>query len=128
MLAAMDDRTIARTLGAMRIGFGAGMLLAPGLAVRIWLGRDADTTAARVMSRAIGVRDLVLGFGTLRSLDEGRARGWLEAGAAADLVDSIASGLGARAMRRPMLWAVAVSAAAAAAVGARTASAIGSRA
>ena len=110
----------------MRIGFGAAMLLAPGLSVRVWLGREADTAVARTMSRAVGVRDIVLGFGTLRALDSGHARGWLEAGAAADAVDAVASALAAPRLRRPMLWAVAVSASAAAALGARTASRLGS--
>jgi hypothetical protein len=61
--------TIARGLAVNRITFGVGMVLAPGLYARAWVGADAageDTT--KVLARALGARDLVLGAGGLLAL------------------------------------------------------------
>ncbi len=89
----MDDRALARQLALGRIGAGAGLLVAPGLVGGIWLGRDtARGAGVRVILRALGVRDLVLGLGLKTALDrDAPTRGWLEGGLAADGVDAAAT-------------------------------------
>ena len=70
-------------------------MLAPRLAGRIWVGREADTRGAKVLSRAFGGRDLALGLGVVIAIDRGApVRGWLEASALSDGIDFCASLLG----------------------------------
>jgi hypothetical protein len=46
----------------------------------------------KLLARALGVRDLALGLGVVIALDRGApVRGWLEAGALADVVDLAAT-------------------------------------
>ncbi len=86
-----------RALAMSRIGLGAGFIVAPGLSLRSWLGRDVDTPAARVAMRMVGGRDIALGVGTLLALRHGApVRGWLEAGALSDGTDFVASLFAAR--------------------------------
>ena len=50
----MDVATLARGLALNRISFGAGLILAPGLYARTWVGSDAageDTTKVLARSR-----------------------------------------------------------------------------
>jgi hypothetical protein len=71
-----------------RIAVGLAFVLAPGLAGRLWVGRDASRPGARVLGRAFGARDLALGLGVVIALDRGApVRGWLEASAMADAAD-----------------------------------------
>ena len=79
-----DPRTIATAVGAMRAGAGAVLLLAPFLAA----GRDAT---GRLLTRVIGVRDLVLGGGTIwaASRDETTRSAWVRAGAVSDTADTV---------------------------------------
>lgn len=51
--------------------------------MRPWIGSDASRPAAKLLARAIGARDLVLGLGTLQSPD----RRWLGAALVADTAD-----------------------------------------
>jgi len=56
--------------------------------MRPWLGRDADRPAVRLLARALGARDLVLGVGTLSALGDRRSlRRWLHAALVADAAD-----------------------------------------
>jgi hypothetical protein len=95
----MDVVKIARGLAINRISFGIGMVLAPQLYARAWVGADAageDTT--KVLARALGARDLVLGAGGLLALRAGdveRARRWFAAQGVTDAVDLLAT-IGAR--------------------------------
>lgn len=74
---------------------GAAYVLAPGLAGRIWVGRDADRRGTKVLARAFGARDLALGLGVVIAIDRGTpVRGWLEASALSDALDFCASLLG----------------------------------
>ena len=74
---------------------GAAFVVAPGLAGRLWVGRDATRPAAKVLARAFGVRDLALGLGVVIAIDRGApVRGWLEGSAMSDAVDFCASLLG----------------------------------
>ena len=84
----MDDKEMARLLGAGRALFGAIALVAPGLATRVWTGPGTDTFGARVLARGLGARDLAVGMGTLVALEDDEAVAkWLQAGAIADLGD-----------------------------------------
>ena len=72
-----------------RIGIGAAALVAPGVIARPWIGRDADDSSTAVLSRALAGRDLALGIGLIvADHHDQHLRGWVEAGALADLVDS----------------------------------------
>jgi hypothetical protein len=82
------DADIARFTAACRIAIGAGLLAAPGLAARLWVGGHARETSARLFARAVGARDIAIGAGTLIALADGApARRWLQAGLLADAAD-----------------------------------------
>jgi hypothetical protein len=91
----MDVAKLARGLALNRISFGAGLILAPGLYARTWVGSDAageDTT--KVLARALGARDLALGTGGLLALNDGdaeRARRWFAAQGVTDAIDFLAT-------------------------------------
>jgi len=73
---------------------GVGFLLAPGFAVRNWLGPQADTAPARVLGRAIGAREVALLGRASVALQRGESlRPWLELGAVADAADGVLVGL-----------------------------------
>jgi len=75
-----DARRIALTVGALRAGVGAALIAVPRLAG----GTDATT---RMLARTIGIRDLVLGLGTLHGAARGAASPWMRAGIASDVGD-----------------------------------------
>lgn len=76
---------MARFIGASRTLLGLVALTVPELPARPWVGRAAAATSgARVLARALGARDLVLGLGAVGS----GSRGWAAAGAAADAMDA----------------------------------------
>jgi hypothetical protein len=84
----MEPRDLAIAQARGRIAVGLAFVLAPSLAGRLWVGREAARPGARVLGRAFGVRDLVLGLGVVIALDRGApVRGWLEASALADAGD-----------------------------------------
>jgi hypothetical protein len=58
----------------------------------MWIGPDAARRPVKVLARAFGVRDLAIGLGVVIALDRGTpVRGWIEAGALSDAVDTCAS-------------------------------------
>jgi hypothetical protein len=82
------DADLARFTAVGRIGIGAGLLAAPGLAARLWIGGHARETGARLFARAVGARDIAIGAGTLIALaGQAPARRWLQAGLLADAAD-----------------------------------------
>jgi hypothetical protein len=84
----MEARSAATLIGAGRVAFGAALILAPRAVGRGWIGEAAGTAGGKVAVRAVGARDVILGLGGLVALRRGGpARGWLEAGAAADIAD-----------------------------------------
>lgn len=87
-----EPRDTARVLGQVRIAIGAAMVLAPRLATRRFLKADAASPDAVTAWRTAGARDLALGLGTLFAArrDSPAVRGWLEAGALADGLDTYA--------------------------------------
>jgi hypothetical protein len=84
------DLALAHARGRMLVG--AAFALAPGLAGRLWIGRDADRRSVKILARAFGVRDLALGLGVVIALDRGApVRGWVEGGVLSDAVDVVAT-------------------------------------
>ena len=90
----MDIRSLARNLAMNRMSFGAGLMLAPGLYARTWIGAPARDERVKVLARALGARDLALGAGglvALRAGDEQRALQWFAAQGVSDAVDLAAT-------------------------------------
>src|ERR687896_510 len=99
----MEPRDLAIVQARGRIAVGLAFALAPGLAGRLWVGRDARTPGARVLGRAFGARDLALGLGVVIALDRGApVRGWLEASALSDAGDFTAGLLDAGVLAPPL--------------------------
>ncbi len=87
----MDARTLARLIAIGRIGFGAGLLLAPDRLTAPWLGRDAGRAGTQVAARGLGARDVALGVGTLAASGGDALRPWLAGAVAGDLGDLVAT-------------------------------------
>jgi hypothetical protein len=91
----VDVVRLARGLAINRISFGVGMVLAPGLYARSWVGtKAAGEDATKVLARALGARDLALGAGGLLALRAGdveRSRRWFTAQGVTDAVDLLAT-------------------------------------
>jgi hypothetical protein len=102
----IDHRHVARVLGIGRVAIGTALLLAPRRFGRGWVGESAATPGAKVAFRALGARDVVLGYGLIHSLDTGDddAAQWLTLAALCDVADAVAT-LGA-ARRIPRRGAV----------------------
>lgn len=82
----------AERLAFGRIAVGAGLVVAPGLLLRPWIGADAASPGTRLLARAMGGRDIALGIGLLLAArHEAPVRGWLEAGILADATDAAAA-------------------------------------
>jgi hypothetical protein len=89
-------RDAARQYAAGRVALGAGLLLAPGVIGRPWLGAAALEPGGRVALRALGVRDLIIGAIAVHTVDHPEvAPRWQRACALADGVD-LAATLAAR--------------------------------
>ena len=86
----MDVRT---GLALNQIGFGLGLMGAPSLYGRGWVGRHAGDTRAEVLLRSVGARNVALGAGTLLALRAGEdARLWFWANALVELADTAVLG------------------------------------
>jgi hypothetical protein len=103
----------ARILAVGRVLVGATMFAAPDLVAAPWVGKDARTPGARVIVRALGARDAVLGAGTLAAAgDRAQLRRWLIASSASDAADFAATLAGPRSPARTAVLTVAAAAAA----------------
>jgi hypothetical protein len=103
----------ARLMAAGRVMIGAAMFAAPDLVAAQWVGDDARTPGARVIVRALGARDAVLGAGTLAAAgDRAELRRWLIASSASDAADFVATLAGPRSPVRTAVLALAAAAAA----------------
>ena len=88
----MDRTSRANLLGALRIGVGASLVIAPGFGGRVWIGPGADDRGARVFARALGARDVLLGLRTLAAARDGKEAGeWLTLGYGASVADALAT-------------------------------------
>ena len=77
-------------IAAGRIGFGAVLLASPERLTEAWIGREGAHPGPRVLARALGARDLVLGAGAISAPDDS-VLAWLVAALAADATDLIAT-------------------------------------
>jgi hypothetical protein len=80
-------------MGWLRAAVGLGLIAAPGVPMRI-SGREEPTGASLLLMRTIGIRDLVLGLGTVAAARSGQAREarrWTAAALASDSLDVAAS-------------------------------------
>jgi hypothetical protein len=103
----MELSTEIRGAGLGRIGAGTLLLAKPDAAYS-WIGSEADGRGAQVLTRALGIRDLVLGVGiTLGAGDTKSVRPWLLAGIASDAVDFAATLTGPSAPGRGIVLGVA---------------------
>jgi hypothetical protein len=106
---------VARALALSRIGFGVAMLVTPGLFARLWIGASGRAPGVRVLTRALGIRDVALGMGLLRATELGHdEHSWLVLGAASDAVDALATLAAFRHLPRLRRWIIVASAAGAA--------------
>ena len=81
---------MAQGVAAGRIAFGLGFMLMPGLTGKLWIGGDASRPAVKVLTQAIGARDLAMGMGALMAMSQGKpARGWMEGIALTDAADFV---------------------------------------
>jgi hypothetical protein len=80
----------ARLIATGRIGFGVALMVLPERVTSLWLGSDAGRPGARVLSRGLGARDLVLGVGALTAADAQLQR-WVAAAVVADSADLVAT-------------------------------------
>jgi hypothetical protein len=88
----MDNRQVALILARGRAVLGLVALAVPGVVSRLWLGAGAATPHGKALTRALGVRDVVLGVGALNAVKEDtQGPEWLSMGAVADGVDAIVS-------------------------------------
>jgi hypothetical protein len=87
----MEGRNLAISLAGGRIAIGVVSLLAPRFVGRTMTGRDGSEGGTRLFTRMVGSRDLGLGLGLLVALNRGApVRGWLEASAVVDSIDTLA--------------------------------------
>lgn len=101
----MEPRELALWHARGRQLVGAAFVLAPGLAGSAWIGSDARRRPVKVLARAFGVRDLALGLGVAIALDRGApVRGWIEAGALSDVIDTAASLLAGNSIPPAIRW------------------------
>lgn len=81
------------TMGWLRAAVGVALMAAPGVPLR-FAGHEDPSAASMVLMRTIGIRDLVLGLGTVaaaRSEGTGDVSYWTAAGLASDSLDAALS-------------------------------------
>lgn len=95
-------------MGWLRTSVGVALMVAPGAPIRL-AGTESPTGAALLLMRTIGIRDLVLGLGTVhaaQSDDEADGRRWVKATLASDALDTVVSLAAMRSIgRRDSLFA-----------------------
>jgi hypothetical protein len=79
---------MARGVAVGRIVFGLGFMTMPGWTGKVWIGPDAGRSPVKLLTQAIGARDLTMGLGALIAMRRGKpARGWMEAISLTDVLD-----------------------------------------
>ena len=115
-----------RVLGITRAVIGGGMVLAPATSMRVWIGAERKSFGTRLVTRALGMREIAIGVGTVLAVDhDAPVRGWLEAGVLIDTSDALTTLLAYRKLPRVGRTLVATGAATAAVMGARLARQLG---
>jgi len=101
----MEPRELALWHARGRQLVGAAFVLAPGLVGSAWIGSDARRRPVKVLARAFAARDLAIGLGVVIALDRGApVRGWLEAGALSDAIDTAATVLAGNSIPPAIRW------------------------
>jgi hypothetical protein len=104
----MDTRQLAIVAARARAVIGLSAMVLPGTLTSIWLGTGAVSSHSRVLARAMGARDLVLGIGALTTVKEQTSGPeWLSMGAMADGVDALLSLVARDVPRRTRLFGLA---------------------
>lgn len=81
------------TMGWLRTAVGVALIAAPGVPMRL-AGQHQPTGASMLLMRTIGIRDLVLGAGTVAAARSGEmadVRRWTTSALASDSLDVAAS-------------------------------------
>lgn len=97
------------TMGWLRALVGVGLVMAPGAPMRL-SGSEQSTGASLLLMRTIGIRDLVLGLGTVvaaRSGEAGDVGRWNSAALASDSLDTVVSLASFRSIGKRDAWAAA---------------------
>ena len=115
----MDHRAVARINAVGRVAIGAALVAVPSLVTRSWVGEAGTTPGGKLLGRALGARDLVLGLGVIDALGRGdpSAKTWIRASALADSADAVATALAYPHLPKRSRFGVLVLAAGAAAAG-----------
>lgn len=88
----LEDVEVARFMGALRVGLGVAMFLAPNKVARSWTGQRDESLPAKQALRGMAVRDIAIGLGLVKAVElESPTRGWLEAAAFSDAGDAAAT-------------------------------------
>ena len=89
--------TAGRVIAAGRVAAGLALLVAPGRTSRAWIGDHGP--AGEVLTRCVGIRDLVMGGIALHTVDHPQVGPrWVATCALADAVDAGASYAARRAL------------------------------
>jgi hypothetical protein len=100
----MDPRDLGRAYAGGRLAIGVLLVLFPRrIMAGMAGGPDQVTPALVLVTRLLGVRDAILGAGTLAAVaegDAGRVRTWMTYGAVADAGDALSTLAGYRHLPR----------------------------
>src|ERR1700683_1202714 len=84
---------MGKSMGWLRVGVGVGLIVAPRWFLRL-SSREEPTGALVLLLRTIGIRDLVIGSGTVSAASKGTSTElsrWTSIGMASDSMDVVAS-------------------------------------
>jgi hypothetical protein len=98
-----------RTMGWLRASVGMALIVAPRAPMRL-AGGAAPTGASVLLMRTIGIRDLVLGLGTVAAATSGVAGHvglWNSAALASDSLDTVVSLASFRSIGKRDAWVAA---------------------
>jgi hypothetical protein len=105
-----DGFTSSEAMGWLRAAVGVALVAAPAAPMRL-SGREEPTSAALLLMRTVGVRDLVLGLGAVaaaKSGDNKDGRRWTAAALASDSLDAAVSLASFRSIGKRDSWSAAV--------------------
>ena len=89
--------TVAGGVAWLRIATGVVLSIAPRSVLRLQ-ATDEPSGSLVLMTRTVGIRDLVVGIGSLAALrsGDGDIRRWVRVGLLSDVLDALAGAFGAR--------------------------------
>ena len=99
--------TRIESMGWLRTAVGIALIVAPGVPMRL-AGREEPTGASLLLMRTIGIRDLVVGMGTVaaaRSPESGDGGRWTLAALASDTLDTVVGLASFRSIGKRDAWA-----------------------